>query len=169
MYEGGRRARAPAGAFCLRGALDQNLARILNNQTILFEEKMLIKTNLSDSNKTLNQFDLIETGFYEAQIFSLDPGHASTGTPFLNVEFEILGPTFQGRHVWANIYLTEKANWKLASLCNAIGIKIGEEVETKDFLRKQLRLYVKEVEVPNGNIRAEAVGFRKLKTTLLPQ
>ena len=129
---------------------------------------MLIKTNISNNNKAPNQFDLISTGFYEAQIFNLDSGQASTGTQFLNVEFEILGPSYKGRHVWTNIYLTEKANWKLASLCNAIDIRFGEEIETQEFLGRKLRLNVKDVEDPNGNIRAEAVGFRKLKANLLP-
>jgi hypothetical protein len=124
---------------------------------------MLIRTGITGSRESSSQFEIISTGLYEAKIFSLELGNASTGTPFLNIEFEILGPDYAGRHVWANLYLTEKASWKLASLCNAIGVNVDEELETKDFLGKHLRLYVKEIEDPNGNIRAEATGFRKLK------
>ena len=73
---------------------------------------MFIETGLADFDPKV--FDPIPKGYYDAEIINITQEHASTGTAYLNVEFEILGPTHAGRHMWANIYLTDKARWKLA-------------------------------------------------------
>jgi hypothetical protein len=129
---------------------------------------MKIKTNYSSSNKSENPFDLIAPGIYDAKVFGTDYSEASTGTPCLNVEFEILGPANEGRHIWSNIYLTEKAGWKYASLCAAVGITPGEELDLRELLNKRLRIVVKEVQSSDGGLRSEAVGFRKPRSVPIP-
>ena len=126
---------------------------------------MKIKTNYSSSNDSKNPLNRVPPGLYDARIFGTDCAQASTGTPCLNVEFEITGPTSIGRHIWGNVYLTQKASWKYSSLCAAVGITPGEDLETADLHGKTLRIVVKEVEGPSGWLGSEAVGFRKLKST----
>jgi hypothetical protein len=129
---------------------------------------MKIKTNFKSGEQSVNPFDLIPPGIYSAEIFGMDYSQASTGTACLNIEFVVLGPSHEGRHVWTNLYLTEKAGWKYASLCAAAGITAADELETKELLGKQLRIVVKEVTGPDGTPRSEAVGFRKSKSVPVP-
>ena len=42
-------------------------------------------------------------GRYSAEIIEASPETASTGTPYLNLDFRILGPTHSGRHVWTKL------------------------------------------------------------------
>jgi hypothetical protein len=129
---------------------------------------MKIKTNYIKSEQPGNLITPIPPGVYDAKVFGMDYGQTSTGTDCLNLEFEILGPCCEGRHVWANLYLTEKASWKFAGFCAAIGIPPTEELETRDILGKTLRIVVKKVESPNGNLRSEVTGFRKSKSVQTP-
>jgi hypothetical protein len=125
---------------------------------------MKIRTNFKSSDPSENSYKPIPPGVYDARIFGMDYGQASTGTACLNVEYEILGPTNEGRHIWNNLYFTEKASWKYAGFCAAIGITPTEELETRDLLGKPLRIVVKEVIGQDGNPRSEVVGFRKSKS-----
>jgi hypothetical protein len=124
---------------------------------------MRLKTNFKNDGQSGTGFGLIPEGVYDAKVFGMDPVQASTGTEGLNIEFEIIGPIQTGRHVWGNLYFTEKAGWKFAALCNAVGIPASEELETRDLLGKTLRVVVKHVAGSDGVPRAEAVGFRKSK------
>ncbi len=124
---------------------------------------MQFKTYYSADAAKQRHFELVPGGVYDATIVAVDPGNASTGTPSLNLELEITGPSQQGRHVWANIYLTPNASWKLSALCNATGISMADQLDTRQFLNKFLRIVVRQVDNQNGELRAEAVGFRKPK------
>ena len=110
----------------------------------------------------------VPAGLYEAQILGVRHEMASTGTLFLNVEFEILGPTESGRHVWANFYLTEAARWKLAALLNAVELPLDDQLETDSLIGRKLRIRVKELESPSGTTRSEAVAFLRLLTEPIP-
>ncbi len=123
---------------------------------------MLINTNLSDFDP--GSFDPIPDGYYHAEIAAVSQEKASTGTEYLNIEFLILGPTHEGRHVWANIFLTEKAKWKLAALLSATGIGLVDDLDTDQLLGKDLRIRVKQVDDPAGDSRQEVVGFRQSKS-----
>ena len=123
---------------------------------------MFIDTGLADFDPKV--FDPIPKGYYEAEIIKITQEHASTGTAYLNVEFEILGPTHAGRHMWANIYLTDKARWKLAALVNAAGLGMVDELDTDLLIGKRLRIAVKNIDDPEAGNRSEVVGFQKLKS-----
>ena len=123
---------------------------------------MLVNTNLSDFDP--KSFDPIPDGYYEAEVANVTHEKASTGTAYLNVEFAILGPTHEGRHVWANVFLTEKARWKLAALLNATGIGMVDDLDTDQLIGNELRIRVKQVDDSFGDTRSEVVGFRKLKS-----
>ena len=123
---------------------------------------MFIETGLADFDPKV--FDPIPKGYYDAEIINITQEHASTGTAYLNVEFEILGPTHAGRHMWANIYLTDKARWKLAALVNAAGLGMVDELDTDLLIGKRLRIAVKNIDDPEAGNRSEVVGFQKLKS-----
>ena len=123
---------------------------------------MKFKTNLSDYDP--ESFDPVPNGYYDAEIVAVSQERASTGTEYLNIEFVILGPTHEGRHVWANIFLTKKARWKLAALLSATGIGLVDDLDTDQLIGKDLRIRVKQVDDPAGDSRQEVVGFRKLKS-----
>ena len=126
---------------------------------------MIIETNLSSYEPP--EFDRVLAGVYEAQIVTASRETASTGTPYLNVEFEIVGPTEVGRHVWANCYLTEGARWKLAMLLNAVGLPQEDQLETDNLIGKKLRIVVKDSDSTFGTT-SEAVHFRRLVTETVP-
>ena len=120
---------------------------------------MKIKIYFKSSDDSGTSFEPIPPGIYEAKVFGMDYGQANTGTHCQNIEFENLGPTHEGRHMWPNLYLTEKASWKFGGLCGAVEIAPTEELETKDLLGKSLRIGVKEVEGSDGSPRSDMVGF----------
>lgn len=126
---------------------------------------MQIKTNLSTYEPP--EFDQVSAGVYAAQIVSASPETASTGNLYLNVEFEITGPTEVGRHVWANFYLTEKARWKIAMLVSAVGLPQEDQLETDHLIGKKLRIVVKDSDSSFGT-NSEAVHFRRLVTETVP-
>jgi len=123
---------------------------------------MKFKTNLSDYDP--ESFDPVPNGYYDAEIVAVSQERASTGTEYLNIEFVILGPTHEGRHVWANVFLTEKARWKLAALLSATGIGMVDDLDTDQLIGNELRIRVKQVDDSFGDSRSEVVGFRKLKS-----
>ena len=123
---------------------------------------MFIDTGLADFDPKV--FDPIPKGYYDAEIINITQEHASTGTAYLNVEFEILGPTHEGRHMWANIYLTDKARWKLAALVSAAGLGMVDELDTDLLIGKRLRIAVKNIDDPEAGNRSEVGGFQKLKS-----
>lgn len=123
---------------------------------------MFIDTGLADFDPKV--FDPIPKEYYDAEIIKITQEHASTGTAYLNVEFEILGPTHAGRHMWANIYLTDKARWKLAALVSAAGLGMVDELDTDLLIGKRLRIAVKNIDDPEAGNRSEVVGFQTLKS-----
>jgi hypothetical protein len=122
---------------------------------------MIIETKLSGFDP--KSFDPIPDGYYEATIVDVSLETASTGTEFLNVELEILGPNQVGRHVWSNLYLTEKARWKMAALVNAAGLGMVDKLETDQLIARKVRIRVKQVDDSSG-APSEVVGFRKPKS-----
>ena len=120
---------------------------------------MKINTQLKDfDTKT---FEPIPDGYYEAEVVSVTHEKASTGTAYLNVELVILGPTHEGRHLWGKVFLTEPARWKLASLLNATGLGLVDELETNQLIGKTVCIRVKQVDDPDRGSRSEVVGYRK--------
>ncbi len=127
---------------------------------------MRISTNLSTYKAP--EFESVQPGVYTAEIVDVQPQRASTGTSMLNVEFEIVGPSEKGRHVWAGVFLTDKARWKLAALLNAVNVGLVDELDTAELVGRRLRIRVKEVD-GEGQLRTEAVAFRKLPdSTITP-
>ena len=123
---------------------------------------MIVETNLSGFDP--KSFNPIPDGYYEAQVVDVSLENASTGTAFLNIEFAILGPTQVDRHVWANLYLTEKARWKLAALVNAVGLGMVDKLDTNQLIGKKVRIRIKKADDSFGDSRPDVVGFRKPKS-----
>jgi hypothetical protein len=56
-----------------------------------------------------SQLDLVEPGVYQAQLESLEPYTASTGTPGIRLTFGIISGAYSGRQCNRIIWTTEKA------------------------------------------------------------
>jgi hypothetical protein len=123
---------------------------------------MKFRTNFGQAGT--RTFTPIPQGRYSAEIIDATYETASTRTPFLNLEFLILGPAQIGRHVWTKIFLTEKASWKLAALLNAIGEQRAEEIDTASLLGKKLSLVVKVQDDADGVEHNDVSGFRKYES-----
>jgi hypothetical protein len=122
---------------------------------------MKFKTNLQDAD--VNNFEPLPPGRYTAEIIEASPEIASTGTPYLNLDFRILGPSHSSRHVWTKLFLTEKAAWKLAALLKAIGLSPAEELDTASFFNRSLIIVLIVTTDIDGIERNEIKAFRKIK------
>ena len=105
----------------------------------------------------------LPTGDYEAEINELSPGTANTGTKFLRVVFEIIGPTNEGAQTDCQLYLTDRAAWKLNTLLSAAGVELQQdELETEDLLGRRVQIHVNRVEDSAGQpVRTEVTSFRR--------
>ena len=105
--------------------------------------------------------DEVPPGTYDAKIVAVTNEMASTGTEFLTIDCELVGPTEVGHHVWGNIFLTQPARWKTAALLTAVGLPLTDQLETDDLIGKKLRIVVKPLKSQYGTITSEIVNFRK--------
>jgi hypothetical protein len=124
---------------------------------------MKFKTNLSMNTAG---FPPIPAGRYEVEIVEACLERALTGTEFINVDFRILHPAQQGRHVWTKLFLTEAASWRLAALLNAIGEPLTDDVETECWLGKRLIITVTVKDDAEGVERNEVQRFAKATASL---
>ena len=122
---------------------------------------MKIQTNLSDYKQ--QQLEPVPAGTYDTEIVGVDEGSASTGTPYLSIEMKIDEPACVGRHVWANVFLTDAARWKLAQLISAAGLELTDELDTEDLLGRQIRIKVREITDQDGLADTEVHSFRRPK------
>ncbi len=123
---------------------------------------MRIKIPLSEKTE-----QLLPTGDYVAEINEVSPGTANTGTKFLRVVFEIVGPDHEGAQTDCQLYLTERAAWKLNTLLAAAGVEPqGDEIETAELLGSKLHIHVNQPQDSSGQpMRPEVTSFRRLDPT----
>ena len=107
------------------------------------------------------KFELIPGGYYAAEVIDALSMIASTGTNYLRVECLITEGRYQGRHVWGNLFDTEKGAWKFGALLNAAGIEAKDELDTDELIGKRLEVRVKHGTDLDGNTREEIATFRK--------
>lgn len=115
-------------------------------------------------------FELLPAGAYDAEITNAEVKDTKTGTGcYLSLELTLLGPTHQGRKVWANITL-KNANAQaesigqaqLSSLCRAVNIPVLQDSD--QLFQKVLRIRLKitpakgEYAAKNDVSAYEAVG-----------
>jgi hypothetical protein len=122
---------------------------------------MKFKTHLDDYDG--RTFELVPPGRYIAEIIEASPETATTGTPFLNLDFRILEPSHSGRHVWTRLFLTAKAGWRLTSLLNALGLSPADELDTTAFFDKPVEITVIVKKDLDGIERNEIRAYRKIK------
>ena len=114
-------------------------------------------------------FAPLPAGAYEAEITGSEVKDASTGTgSYLKLEFSILGPTHQGRKVWANITLRNAnaqaesiGQAQLSALCRAVGItKLND---SDQLFQKLVRIRLK-VKPASGNYAAgnDVTGYEAM-------
>jgi hypothetical protein len=122
---------------------------------------MRFSTNLR--NLKSKTFEPIPPGKYEAEIVDATSEESANHKRFLKLDFVIVGPAYQGRHLWTKLFMTDAAVWKLAALFNAIDQALSEEADTADLVGRRLSVAVKVIEGEDGVLRNEIVAFRKLK------
>jgi hypothetical protein len=107
-------------------------------------------------------FGPVPAGKYIAEIVEVTPSKASTGTDYLFVDLLIIGPSHQGRHVFAKLFLTDKAGWKLSALLHALGEQPDAEIETESLIGRPVGIDIKVVDGFDGSERNEISRFRKI-------
>lgn len=80
-------------------------------------ERNFIMMNLDFSN--VPSREPIEEGHYTLRIAKAEEKISKNGNPMLSVEYDIVG--MEGRKLWDNYVLTDKALWKMQELCKALG------------------------------------------------
>ena len=107
-------------------------------------------------------FGPVPVGRYIAEIVEATPSTASTGTDYLFVDFLIIGPSHQGRHVFTKLFLTDKAGWKLSALLHFLGEQPDAEIETESLIGRRVGIDVKVIDGFDGFERNEISRFRKI-------
>jgi len=121
---------------------------------------MKLKTNLE---KGIGGFEPLDDGWYEAEIVRANPAEASTGTSYLDLELQVIGPRHEGRHLWDQLYMTEGASWKTEALMNAAGLELGKEIETDELIDRRVSVKVGVRLTDSGESRNEIRRYRRMK------
>jgi len=74
-------------------------------------------------------FDAIPPGDYSAILSEWEATKFQTGSTGAKLEFTITEDEFQGRKLWSNLVLTQKALWKVKEFLTAMELWTPEELE----------------------------------------
>lgn len=69
----------------------------------------------------------LEEGLYELTVAKAEETTSSAGNPMIKMEFDVNG--FEGRKLWDNFVLIEKALWKVKEFFEAVGLNTDEIVK----------------------------------------
>ena len=77
-----------------------------------------------NSYETDDRGDLLPPGEYVLEVDSIERRTSmNSGVDYFNIQFRVKAPTrFSERCLWENFSLQENALWKLAELCQAVGV-----------------------------------------------
>lgn len=119
-----------------------------------------------------NSYELLPDGWYDAQITETQVKESKSGGTYMNVRYDITGPTHGGRVVFGMINLRcpnstraeEIGRGQLAQLINSVGL---EEISDSDeILSKKLQIRVETDPAKNGyDARNNVKKFRTLQNT----
>lgn len=94
--------------------------------------KQVEKNNPNDG-----EYTPIEPGRYTLEVNQVEEKTAKTGTKLLSVTFNILGPKFKNRKVWANFVLLEKALIYLKNFVDAVDSDLVKDgIDTSELASK---------------------------------
>lgn len=84
----------------------------------------------------------VPEGEYNVLITRAEDKNSQAGNPMVSVTYTIEDGEFRGRKLFDNLVQTEKALWKTARLCRALGFDMSEGLnfEAHDLLEHRLRV-----------------------------
>ena len=114
---------------------------------------------------TGGNFDPVPVGWYSATVMSADLKDSKSGGQYINVRYDLLGPTNAGRVVFgmitirnANVKAEEIGRMQLADLMRAIGLaKIGD---TDELIGGSCQIKVEIQESEGYGAQNRVVGFK---------
>lgn len=94
----------------------------------------------------------LDEGIYQLQIAKAEEKIASTGTPMLTIEYNVL-EVEGNRKLWENYPLTESALWKIQELFKALGMDASSviTIDPKDLIGETVNAKVVQ-DTYNGEI-----------------
>lgn len=121
---------------------------------------------LSFQKSESRNFEPLPTNWYEVEIDDVYENVARTGTEYIRLDFRITeeGP-FKNRHVWSNLYNSERALWKFRAFLFAVGIDVPEgepfHLDLEQLKGKRLKIRVRTTAEGPGESTSEVIGFRR--------
>ena len=111
--------------------------------------------------------DVAPTGEYEAKIIAAEKYKADSGNWTQKITFQIDGGKYRDHNEWYNLWSANKESKRIASeifsrLAIVVGFKKLPDL-AKDFIGKQLRLGIRQVEDTWTNKEGEQVTSNKTK------
>lgn len=102
------------------------------------------------------QFDALPAGPYAARLVEVKTDGEGAAGPYWVWKFEVVTPTeFEGRNLWANTSLSEKALWKIKEMFDAFGYTTDSD--TDDLINEVVKLIVVQRPIEKGS-RAGQIG-----------
>jgi hypothetical protein len=130
--------------------------------------------DLDDLPESENSYDPIPEGWYEAVINKAEPKKTKDGTgTYINVRYDIVGPTHQGRVVFSIINVKNKSAiaqniglQNLKQLMRAIGIKRVDDTDQLIGGRLSIKVVVRTQEgyEPSNDVR----GYKAIEGAVMP-
>jgi len=106
-------------------------------------------------------FQPIEPGTYNAVVFNAEVRDSQAGKPYINWDFKITGPKYEGRHQWYMTSLQKQALWKLKQMLLRLGVPEEKltgvfDLDLEELIGKPCKIVV-EHEQYQGQIRDRVV------------
>lgn len=112
----------------------------------------------------VESFVKCEEGKHLVRLKKIEEKTASTGSPMLEAQFEVIKGSSTGATLYDNFVLTEKALWKLKSYLSVVGMKVDGRValDLDKLVGKQCMVEVGHEEY-NGQTKARINDYKKLE------
>lgn len=103
----------------------------------------------------VGQFDALPEGPYNARLVEVKTDGEGPSGPYWLWRFEVVDGEFEGRNLWANTSLSDKAVWKVREMFDAFGYTTDSD--TDDLIGDVVRLIVTQRPIEKG-ARAGQIG-----------
>ncbi len=116
----------------------------------------MTKNNIIDSSK------MVCGGRYEAVVRKFRIGKSLTEKPYLDIEFTVTDPPYQGGSVHKSIPLDGGRSLVFDRFLDAFGIGPGDTIETDLFVGRKVHISVSNQPDPNGAMRPTVINIRSV-------
>lgn len=98
-------------------------------------------------------FSALPVGTYTGKLVNVDTSKSGDAGPYWSWEFDITDDGFEGRKLWVNTSLSEKADWKMKEVFNAFGH--DAESDTDELIGESITLVVSQTVIERGNRKGQ--------------